>query len=354
MTSKVQTVLGDVSPSVLGRTLTHEHLAMNFEHFYKTPPSALAPKFDSHPNFHIETLGFVRQYPYSLRYNLELDDKEANAAVLHDVVEYGTASGGTIVENTTEGIRRNLKFCKEISQRSKVHIVAGTGHYIADTQSSGTLDKTTEDIYNHMMEELTVGCRDEPSIRAGFMGEIASVWPLRDFERNAIKAAGELQPQVGCGVSFHPHRVKEAPFEIIRLYLEAGGSADKVVMSHLDRTLLEDDVLLDFAELGTYCQFDLFGVEVSYYQLNVDTDMLSDAQRIQKVALLVKEGKEDRILMSHDIHTKHRLTKFGGHGYAHIIHNILPKMEAKGFSRQQIDTITIDNPARWLAIENKS
>lgn len=72
-------------------------------------------------------------------------------------------------------------------------------------------------------------------------------------------------------------------------------------------TLVEDDILLDFAQLGTYCQFDLFGVEVSYYQLNVATDMLSDAQRINKLELLVKEGREDRILMSHDIHTKHRL-----------------------------------------------
>lgn len=49
-----------------------------------------------------------------------------------------------------------------------------------------------------------------------------------------IKAAGEVQEQIGCGVSFHPHRDKKAPFEIIRLYLEAGGKANKAVMSHMD------------------------------------------------------------------------------------------------------------------------
>lgn len=31
-------------------------------------------------------------------------------------------------------------------------------------------------------------------------------------------------------------RDARAPFEIIRLYLEAGGKADKCIMSHLDRT----------------------------------------------------------------------------------------------------------------------
>lgn len=56
-----------------------------------------------------------------------------------------------------------------------------------------------------------------------------------DFERRAITAAGELQERLGCGVSFHPHREPRAPFEILRLYLEAGGRADKAVMSHLDR-----------------------------------------------------------------------------------------------------------------------
>lgn len=49
-----------------------------------------------------------------------------------------------------------------------------------------------------------------------------------------IKATGEIQEQLGCGVSFHPHRDKAAPFEVMRLYLEAGGRANKAVMSHID------------------------------------------------------------------------------------------------------------------------
>lgn len=72
-------------------------------------------------------------------------------------------------------------------------------------------------------------------------------------------------------------------------------------------TILDTDRLLEFAKLGVYCQFDLFGTECSYYQLNSEHDMLSDGQRMDKIVALVREGHEDRILMSHDIHTKHRL-----------------------------------------------
>lgn len=43
---------------------------------------------------------------------------------------------------------------------------------------------------------------------------------------------------VGCGVSFHPGRDAKAPYEIMRLYLEAGGKANKCVMSHLERKFI--------------------------------------------------------------------------------------------------------------------
>lgn len=140
-------------------------------------------------------------------------------------------------------------------------------------------------------------------------------------------------------------------------------------------TFKDDETLLEFAKLGTYCQFDLFGVECSLYQLNLEFDMPSDAQRIQKVLRLIKEGREDRILMSHDIHTKHRLVSdavvsflcffltgydfillllllhqlgYGGHGYSHILNNVIPKLRAKGLTEEQIDKITISNPAKWI------
>lgn len=65
---------------------------------------------------------------------------------------------------------------------------------------------------------------------------------------------------------------------------------------------------MEFADdTKCYIQFDLFGTECSYYQLNPSVDMLSDAQRIKRISRLKQEGKLNRVLMSHDIHTKHRL-----------------------------------------------
>lgn len=78
----------------------------------------------------------------------------------------------------------------------------------------------------------------------------------------------------------------------------------------LEGTLIKKEDLLEFSKIGCYCQFDLFGTECSYYQLTPTTDMLSDAQRLDQMKILCEDGKLEKLLMSHDIHTKHRLVCF--------------------------------------------
>ena len=67
--------------------------------------------------------------------------------------------------------------------------------------------------------------------------------------------------------------------------------------------------MLEFAKLGSIIEFDLFGWEISYYQLAREVDFLSDAQRIAFFKDLVDEGYEDMMVMSHDIHRKCQLVR---------------------------------------------
>ncbi|KAL7731134.1 hypothetical protein ACLKA6_014330 [Drosophila palustris] len=79
--------------------------------------------------------------------------------------------------------------------------------------------------------------------------------------------------------------------------------------------------------------------------------MISDGQRIDNLIKLINEGLVDRLLMSHDIHTKHRLTSYGGHGYHHIYTNILPRMLQRGVTPEQVEQMTVTNPANWLLFD---
>ena len=55
-------VLGEIDPSELGRTLTHEHLSMQFEVSYVPPPETFKG-FGSLP-WKLENIGWIRQFPF--------------------------------------------------------------------------------------------------------------------------------------------------------------------------------------------------------------------------------------------------------------------------------------------------
>ncbi|XP_062608595.1 phosphotriesterase-related protein-like [Saccostrea cucullata] len=117
------------------------------------------------------------------------------------------------------------------------------------------------------------------------------------------------------------------------------------------RTVFDKCELAEFAALGSYCEYDMFGIETSVYSCNLNVDMPSDAQRIQNIQFLIDQGFEDKIVIAHDVHTKHRLMKYGGHGYSHILINVVPQMLNRGISQATIDRILIENPKKWLTMK---
>uniref|UniRef100_A0A1B0DH95 Phosphotriesterase-related protein n=1 Tax=Phlebotomus papatasi TaxID=29031 RepID=A0A1B0DH95_PHLPP len=112
--AQVQTVRGTVASNSLGYTLTHEHLALDFTHFHTEPPQPLASIFQA-PRITLENVGFVRQYPYSSSYNLSFNDEDSRLAVEKDIEAFKRFGGGTIVENTSHGLNRNLGLMHDIS-----------------------------------------------------------------------------------------------------------------------------------------------------------------------------------------------------------------------------------------------
>lgn len=346
LSGKVQTVLGLVDPDQLGRTMTHEHLTMTFECCY-FPPASGDETVAANP-FQMQHMHWLMQNPYSCHENLLL--QQETSAVRDELLTYKQAGGGTIVENTTTGIDRDLPTLKQLAQNTGVHIVAGAGYYVDCTHSEATKKMSVEQLTDVIVSEVLHGA-DGTDIRCGVIGEIGTCWPITDSEKRVLQAAAHAQAKLGCPVIIHPGRNPAAPGEVVRILQEAGGDIGKTVMSHLDRTIFDEGELLEFAKLGSYLEYDLFGVEMLNYPYNTDVDMPSDSQRVKALAFLVKEGYEDKIVIAHDIHTKNRLTKFGGHGYSHILKNIVPKMLTRGISQRQVDKILIDNPKHWLTFK---
>lgn len=346
LSGKVQTVLGLVDPDQLGRTMTHEHLTMSFECCY-FPPAPGDEAVAANP-FQMQHMHWLRQNSYSSHENLLL--KQETSAVRDELLVYRQSGGGTIVENTTTGIDRDLPTLKQLAKDTGVHIIGGAGYYVDCTHTEAMRRMSVEQLTDVIVSEVLYGA-DGTDIRCGVIGEIGTGWPITDSEKKVLRATAQAQAQLGCPVIIHPGRNPAAPAEVVRILQEAGGNIGKTVMSHLDRTIFDEGELLEFAKMGSYLEYDLFGTEMLNYPYSLEVDMPSDSQRVKTLVFLVKEGYEDKILVAHDIHTKNRLTKFGGHGYSHILKNIVPKMLTRGISQHQVDKILIDNPKRWLTFK---
>ena len=74
-----------------------------------------------------------------------------------------------------------------------------------------------------------------------------------------------------------------------------------------------------------------------------------DTLRIRTLKEQIRRGNLERIMISQDVCFKICLTKWGGHGYAHILENIVPRLRQEGITEEQIRTILVENPKRFLA-----
>lgn len=350
MTSgQIQTVLGPIDPSTLGRTLTHEHIKMDYKCCLKSPWRKSDAERMTNSDFTLANLGWIRQNPYSHLFNLAMGDESFDDMV-KELNAFKQEGGQSIVEVTTMGISRDVEFLVRAASATGLNIIAGTGYYLDDTLPPGVKTSSIEELSQTMVKELTEGVNGT-SIKCGVIGEIGCSWPLTPIERKSLLAAAVAQSETRAPLIIHPGRNEESPIEIVRILQEAGADIDKTVMSHLDRTVFDQSKLLELASEGIYLEYDLFGIEVSYYQSNPSVDFMSDAQRIQNIKFLASEGYADKIVIAHDIHTRHRLVKYGGHGYAHIQVNVIPKMLLRGISQDVIDKIQISNPQAWLTFK---
>ncbi|XP_070556112.1 N-acetyltaurine hydrolase-like [Ptychodera flava] len=359
LSGKILTVTGPISPDQLGTTHTHEHAVMDYEFMYIDVEKEAVRQIEREP-MTLQNHGWVKQHPYSNRQNLQLYGNDWYSAVEEDLKFFKKNGGNSIVECTTMGIGRNIKKLKELSESSGINIISGTGFYLPgilitpDRPNKEILSslnqKSEEEISAMLVSDIMEGA-DGTDVRCGVIGEVAISHPMTEVEKTVIKAVASAQNQLGCPVIFHPEDFRQCPFDIMRIFQEAGGLCEKTVMSHLDYIFFKPEDYLEFAEFGTYLELDFFGIETSNWDYTSGIDFINDAQRIQLVKKITEEGLSDRVVIAHDVHTRHRLMKFGGHGYSHILLNVVPKMLKRGIFQETIDKILTDNPKRWLTFK---
>jgi len=74
-----------------------------------------------------------------------------------------------------------------------------------------------------------------------------------------------------------------------------------------------------------------------------------DWQRLAGLLALIREGFSSQLVVGTDTFIKLLLRRFGGEGYCRLTSFVVPTLESVNVSPEEIQQITVGNPARILA-----
>lgn len=147
----------------------------------------------------------------------------------------------------------------------------------------------------------------------------------------------------------HPGRAPGACAEILNLTEAEGLDPARTVLCHMDRTHPDGDGITPLLARGANVEWDFFGIEQSHYWMGA-VELPNDLDRLRLIDGFAQAGHADQILVSHDICTKTRLRRWGGHGYGHILRNMPTLMRRLGFEPALIARLLRDTPLRLLTL----
>ncbi len=355
LTGKVLTVLGPIAPEDVGVTLPHEHVFIH-----------LALPVDDVAGWEIEGLKrpqskdelrswrlpvSLADRAYILRhlwYNEDAQILDNMEDAIREVTYFKHAGGNTIVDVTNIGINRSPQKLAEVSRRSGLNIVMGSGWYRRAWHPPGHELRTVESLTNEIVRDIVVGV-DGTGIRSGIIGEVSAMDiqtdPVDSIEVKGLRAAARASQITGAAITIHQWiRDGAALLKTLEIIEEEGGDLNRVVVGHIDAISVQKMAFLkSIMDRGVTLEFDLLGTP--YF---IDAPKFDDRPMADAVVVLVKEGYGDRLLISQDVCTKVQTKTYGGKGYDYILTSVVPYLKSQGLSDADIRTIMVENPNRIL------
>ena len=288
----------------------------------------------------------VTRNPYAVLDNALLPGVDVQTEELKRFKKNG---GSMIVDVTTDDFGRDPKMLKEVSERSGVSIVMGSGYYIDASVKEENKLKSVNEIANEIINDITVG---REGVRAGVIGEVGSSMEITDFELKSLEASAIAQKETGAPMHIHACLWNDEGINALNCAMKNGANPQKICVDHVD-VLLNNDYIHRVLDTGAILDFDDFGkefyVDRKYRNLLLGS-FATDKERVMKIKELIDEGYVRQIFVTTDICLKSMLHTYGGWGYDHIHEHIIPMMQDFGITDEEIRIITEENPIRFLNI----
>lgn len=303
------TVIGPVNVSQLGLTLSHEHILVDFIGADKVNKK---------------------------RYDRDEVFKTA-LPFLNDVKKNGC---NTFIDCTPPYIGRDVQLLKNLSDETGLNIITPTGYYGAAQEKyvpKHAYTETAEQLSARWIKEWKEGI-EGTGIKPGFIKTGVDRAPLSDVLRKLIDAAALTHLATGLSIGVHTGdgTAAEEQLEILasrkvspaaRIWIHAQNEKDHAF--HIRA-----------AQRGSWLSFDGIRKE-------------SVAENVKSFQVMKKEGLLDFVLASQDSGW-YNVGDPGGGNFNHyndIFTDFIPALKENGFTKKEIDTIFITNPAKAFTIK---
>jgi phosphotriesterase-related protein len=314
----VETVQGAVDARELGLTLVHEHVRFRDE-------------------------AVAVQWPSRYDDELELDAAlvAVNAAKAHGV--------RTIVDPTAMFGGRDVRFMREVADRTGVRIVACTGIYSYDYLPHYFANRDVDVMADHFVEDIERGVQGT-DIKAAFLKCAADAAGVTDNVEKIHRAVARASVQTGASIMAHSMPAVGTGPKQVAIFAEEGVDLSRVQIAHCGDT---DD--LDYIEglidTGVYVGLDRYGLEM--YQ-PID-------KRNAVAAELLRRGHAERLMISQDFCASidwfppEAGEIFEANGAIRnwsmtlVFEEVVPALREQGVMDDAVfQTIFTENPRRWL------
>ena len=313
--TQVQTVLGPVDVSDLGRTLMHEHV-------------------------------FVLTADVQQNYPREWGEEDARVAdAVRRLRELPAHGISTIVDVTVIGQGRNIPRVKRIAEQvPELNIVVATGCYTFDEVPLFFWRRPPSAMTELFVADITEGITGT-GVKAGMLKCAVDEKGLTPGVEQVLRCVAQAHVQTNTPITIHTHAAGQHGPAILEVLREEGADLGRVVLGHSGDATNNPDYLEKMAQAGVTLGMDRFGID----------HFASFEERSELVVELCRRGLAERMVLSHDTccyidwFAPGSLDDLKHWHYLHISQDVLPYLRDHGVTEEQIDAMLVRNPARILA-----
>ncbi len=337
ISGKILTVRGPIDPGMVGPTIMHEHVLLDYRGRPKEGLTATEAAFYEQP-VSLRNLSRLRSWVSPNADNLILGDVDV---AIREVLEFKRWGGSGIVDCTSIGLGRDPTGLLQVSNATGLHIVMGAGWYTHPFHPADMGSRTVEELTEIIIKDITVGA-ESTAVRSGIIGEVGVGNALNPNELKSTRAAARASRATGAAISFHHAGRGEQKFTVLDMVEAEGADLNRVIIGHSNHIATQIPYMKRLLERGVYIQFDLMGEVIPRL------GRIHDYDTVRSIVQLVRDGYADRLLLSQDVCTKTMMKTYGGQGFSFVMEFVLPELRRLGAPEEALHQIMVENPRRVL------